>query len=418
VSASAALESLFATGALLLAGRGGFFFRFVIAGAAFVSVAALLRSVSPGARAWGQVVASLALLAVLTSPPIVLAMALYALLLFWLIEHAPLGRARAVVVVPVLALQVLLPILFPASAGKNREVVAFASNVTLLRAWGYAYDRLWRPLPERPGLRDFALFMFFFPAFPNGPLVSLEDFRRRCLPGYWGVERAAVDWGGLARVGVGLAAAAPALLLAPVLAADSYAAAAQGGPVRAWAQAAGAYLAVYLGFTAWTEAAIGLGRLSGVALPENFAAPHAAYGVADFWRRWNISLGHWLRVYVYLPLGGALPRRPSGVRSPEWRNTAAVFGVMAAYHVAGSVKLLGLGFFPPTAWLPWLLWAALNTVGVLATRGLTSPASPVRRAPVVLLTCAFSAVTVMTAFFPAGMSLAQLAAIYRRLLPV
>ena len=104
------------------------------------------------------------------------------------------------------------------------------------------------------------------------------------------------------------------------------------------------------------------------------------------------------------------------MRIPEWRNTTAVFAVMAAYHVAGSVKLLGLGFFPPRAWVPWMLWAAMNTVGVLATRHLGAPASRARGATVALLTSAFGAVTVMTAFFPSTMGLGELVAIYRRLL--
>lgn len=410
-------------GTLLLAGRASLFFRVVLASAVFAAAAVVLRGLPRRARAWGQVVASLALIGTLTTAPIAALMAAYAAVLFWLVERAPLGRVRGVVVTLFLALQAIAPIFWlPHLSGyvsRTREFVAFATNLTLLRSWAYAYDRLRRPDPEPPGLCDYALFTFFFPAFVNGPLVSLDEFRRRRLPAYWGDEPMrlrALDWRALLRLATALAAVAPALALAPLLEVGGYEAAARGGVSTAWGHALGIYLLIYFGFTAWTEAAIACARLSGVALPENFDVPHLACGVADFWRRWNITLGHWLRRYVYLPLGGAMPRRRSGARKPEWRNTAAVFGVMAAYHLLGSVKLLGLGFLPAHSYLPWVLWAVMNTVGVLATRGLRHPAGgPPGRALAVVLTLAFSTAGLMTAFLPAPMPLARLGDIYRRM---
>ena len=225
------------------------------------------------------------------------------------------------------------------------------------------------------------------------------------------------EWRGALRVGLGLAASAAAFYFVCIPGTAGYDVAAQGGTRAAWVQALRVYVCIYLGFTAWTEAAIGLARLSGVALPENFAAPHFSYGVADFWRRWNITLGHWLRDHVYLPLGGAYPRRGSGARRPEWMNTAAVFAVMAVYHVLGALKLLGFGYYPPRAWIPWTLWAGLNTVGVLATRRLERPARlTLGAAGVVGLTLAFACVGHLTAFFPPGLDLANLGALYRHLL--
>jgi hypothetical protein len=415
-------DRLLAVGTLLLAGRAGLFLRFVLAGAAFVLVAAGLRQIPPRARVWGQVAASLALIGWLGGWWTGAGMAASAVVLFWLVERAPLGRARGALVVIFLAAQAAAPVLWlpslPGYAGRVREFVAFATNLTVLRAWGYAWDRIRRPGPDPPSGRDYALFMFFFPAFVNGPLVSLDEFQRRRLPGHWdeAAGAATLDRGALVRIALGLGAAALVLPLSSVLSAAEYEAAARGGALTAWRHAIGVYLLVYLGFTAWTEAAIGLGRLAGVALPENFAAPHLSWGVADFWRRWNVTLGLWLRNYVYLPLGGARPRRGAGPRRPEWGNTAAVFAVMAAYHLLGGLKLLGTGL-PGAAYAPWLFWAAMNTAGVLATRRLGPPAGGVfRRTAVRALTLAFACVGLMTAFFPPGMPLARLAAIYQRLL--
>jgi D-alanyl-lipoteichoic acid acyltransferase DltB (MBOAT superfamily) len=412
------VDRLVATGALLMAGRAGLLLRYLLAGIAFVLVARLLRRLQPDARAWGQVAAGIVLLALLTTVPLAALLVLHAALLFWVVEHAPSG-VRAPAAVVVVALHAVLPLVvlpwLPGYAAKGRELIVFATNLALLRAWAYASDRLARPNDPSPSLRDYAHYMSFFPAFVNGPFLALDDFGRRRLAAYW--DDGAFDWIGVRRVLVGLVAVAGALALAPVLEPSAYEAAAHGGALRAWSHALGIYFAVYLGFTAWTEIEIGLARLAGIALPENFANPTLAYGPADFWRRWNITLGHWLRAYVYLPLGGAMPRRRTGARAPEWRNTAAVFAVMVAYHVLGGMKLLGATSLPALAYFPWLVWGAINTIGVLATRSLTRPSpNPLVRATVVALTVAFAAAGHMTAFFPPTLSLVDLLGIWRRLL--
>ena len=63
-------------------------------------------------------------------------------------------------------------------------------------------------------------------------------------------------------------------------------------------------LQIYGDFSGYTDIAIGLSRLMGIKLLENFNSPYKATSVADFWRRWHKSLGSWLRDYLYIPLGG------------------------------------------------------------------------------------------------------------------
>jgi hypothetical protein len=167
---------------------------------------------------------------------------------------------------------------------------------------------------------------------------------------------------------------------------------------------------VYLGFSAWSEAAIGCGRLAGVVLPENFDHAHRAYGIADFWRRWNIRLGWWMRTYVYLPLGGS--------RRQLARNTTAVFVATALYHHLGGLKLLGPApILWPSFYLGWLAWAALNTAGTLGTRRWAPPegALGARDVAIIAGSFLFSCVALQTAFLPAGLGWAALAAIFRAL---
>lgn len=61
---------------------------------------------------------------------------------------------------------------------------------------------------------------------------------------------------------------------------------------------------IYNDFSGYTDMAIGSAILIGVRLPNNFNKPYSAVSIVDFWRRWHITLSHWLRDYLYIPMGG------------------------------------------------------------------------------------------------------------------
>ncbi len=85
-------------------------------------------------------------------------------------------------------------------------------------------------------------------------------------------------------------------------------------------------LQIYFDFFGYSLIAIGLGRLFGIRLPDNFQQPYAARNPREFWRRWHISLSFWLRDYVYLPLGG---------NTRYVRNILIVFLACGIWHGAG-----------------------------------------------------------------------------------
>lgn len=72
----------------------------------------------------------------------------------------------------------------------------------------------------------------------------------------------------------------------------------------AWLGAFAYTFQIYFDFSAYSDMAIGLGRIFGFKFLENFNFPYIAKSVTDFWRRWHISLSTWFRDYVYIPLGG------------------------------------------------------------------------------------------------------------------
>ncbi len=74
--------------------------------------------------------------------------------------------------------------------------------------------------------------------------------------------------------------------------------------VRAWLALVGYALQIYFDFSGYSDMAIGLGRLFGIELPQNFNSPYKSVSPSDFWRRWHMTLSAWLRDYLYITLGG------------------------------------------------------------------------------------------------------------------
>lgn len=103
---------------------------------------------------------------------------------------------------------------------------------------------------------------------------------------------------------------------------------------------------IYCDFSGYSDIAIGCGKLFGINLMQNFNYPYFSRNVAEFWRRWHISLTRWFRDYVYIPLGGS--------RVCQWkvyRNTLIVFLISGFWHGANWTFIVwgaynALLFFP------------------------------------------------------------------------
>ena len=77
------------------------------------------------------------------------------------------------------------------------------------------------------------------------------------------------------------------------------------GLTAAWLAALGYSLQLYFDFSGYSDMAVGLALLLGFDFPQNFDSPFKALNIADFWRRWHMSLSGWIRDYLYIPLGGS-----------------------------------------------------------------------------------------------------------------
>ena len=109
----------------------------------------------------------------------------------------------------------------------------------------------------------------------------------------------------------------------------------------AWLSGALYSLQLYFDFSAYSDMAIGLGRVLGFTYKENFLYPYCSASPTDFWRRWHISLGSFFRDYVYIPLGGS--RKGKGRRM---LNLLIVWALTGLWHgAAWNFVLWGLYWF-------------------------------------------------------------------------
>ena len=97
--------------------------------------------------------------------------------------------------------------------------------------------------------------------------------------------------------------------------------------LSAWLAALAFTFQIYFDFSGYSDMAIGLGKMFGFDLPENFNYPYAARSASEFWRRWHMTLGNWFKEYLYFPLGGS---RCSKVKMV--RNLAIVWVLTGMWH--------------------------------------------------------------------------------------
>jgi alginate O-acetyltransferase complex protein AlgI len=217
----------------------------------------------------------------------------------------------------------------------------------------YTIDVYRRDIRADASLRDYALFVGFFPHLVAGPIV-----RASLLLPQFQTPRAAtsrqIGWG-LVLVILGLfgKTVLADAVFAPI-ADEVYADPSLYGAAAAWSAVFAFSGQIYFDFSAYSLCAIGLALCFGFEFPDNFRSPYAAVGMADFWRRWHISLSTWLRDYLYIPLGGN--------RFGERRTQINLWLTM----------LLG-GLWHGASWL-FVVWGALHGAYLAIGRRLGRPA--------------------------------------------
>ena len=177
---------------------------------------------------------------------------------------------------------------------------------------------------------NYGVFVTFFPQLIAGPIVHHKEM----MPQFANVKNKVINYKNIA---LGLFIFSIGLFKKVVIA-DSFAIWATNGfdkaeiltLFEAWATSLSYTFQLYFDFSGYTDMAIGTALLFNIRLPINFNSPYKATNIQDFWRRWHITLGRFLKDYIYIPLGG---NRKGNFRI--YNNLMTTFIIGGLWHGAG-----------------------------------------------------------------------------------
>lgn len=212
------------------------------------------------------------------------------------------------------------------------------------QALSYLWDVYNGKIAAESNFCDYALYLSFFPSIVSGPInkASLVLPQIKALRPYFDYGKAVeglklVLWGMFMKVVVADRVALYVDTVLPYY--ENY------SGLSCFVASLLYSVQIYADFAGYSLMAIGVGKLLGFELTENFRRPYFSYSVTDFWRRWHISLSTWLKDYIYIPLGGS---RCSKLRN-YW-NIIVTFLVSGIWHGANWTFIV------------WGLWHGLFQV--------------------------------------------------------
>jgi len=186
---------------------------------------------------------------------------------------------------------------------------------------------------EHKPLRNFfqyQLYILLFPKLIAGPIIRFSEIADQ-ITGRFSSFNLDMILSGISRFVIGLG---KKVLIANVLAKvadDAFASSVNSlSTYECWLGALAYTFQIYFDFSGYSDMAIGLGKLFGFRFPENFNNPYTSKSITEFWRRWHISLGNWMKNYLYFPLGG----NKVATKKRLYANLALVFVLSGFWHGA------------------------------------------------------------------------------------
>lgn len=258
-------------------------------------------------------------------------------------------------------------------------VIPLGISFYTFESMSYIIDVYRREVKPAKNILDYALFISFFPHLFAGPIIRAKKF----LPQAGTLTFIADEdfWSGINRFFVGcLKKVLVADPLGLIIVDHVFKYPNQYSQLELLITAYAYALQVYFDFSAYSDMALGLSKVFGFSLPENFNSPYAASSIKEYWRRWHISLSSWLKDYVYIPLGGS---RRGKFRhyfniiftmflGGIWHGQTLSFVLWGCFH--GVIVTLN-HFFDEKKWLPtlpkfagWLITFNLVVIGRIIYR--------------------------------------------------
>lgn len=239
-------------------------------------------------------------------------------------------------------------------------------------------------------LGEFAAYALFFPAIVSGPIDRVQHFESQLRGELHGAPRtvsaieAALrdDLAGLRRILTGCVKKFVLADSLAVFALNAQNASQTSSTGWMWLLLLAYTLRIYFDFAGYTDIAIGLARLVGINLPENFDRPYLKQNLTAFWNSWHITLSQWFRSYIFFPFTRTL--RTRGEWAPAWLTILAgqfvTMALIGLWHGISWNFFLwgawhGLGLFVQNRWSDWVKGqleldvAALPAAARLALQG-------------------------------------------------
>jgi alginate O-acetyltransferase complex protein AlgI len=175
-------------------------------------------------------------------------------------------------------------------------------------------------------LADLFGYALFLPCRVAGPIRRYPDFLAAVSAATFSTANV---YSGFLRILIGLT---KKLILADTLALTGMELGYVASPRHAWTIVLAYSVRIFLDFSAYSDVAIGLSRMLGIVVPENFSYPYFAPNIREFWRRWHITLSNWVRDYLFVPTGSALFR----TRLRQSPAIIAVISYLVTFFIVGA----------------------------------------------------------------------------------
>lgn len=218
------------------------------------------------------------------------------------------------------------------------------------QAVSYVIDVYRGDIPAEKSLVTLAAYITLFPQLIAGPIIRYSDVADDMKNRKINLKNAS---DGIRRFVFGLG---KKVLIANLLGTIcvTYRESTDISVLYAWIYAVSYTLQIYFDFSAYSDMAIGLGKIMGLNFMENFNYPYIAKSITEFWRRWHISLSTWFRDYVYIPLGGNRVKK-----SRHIFNIMVVWCLTGFWHGAGWTFIAWGLYFGILLLCEKLIWGKL-----------------------------------------------------------
>jgi len=245
----------------------------------------------------------------------------------------------------------LAPLLHVETVGWHQNIILpVGLSFFTFQVISYLVDVYRQEIEPSRSMREFCLYVAFFPQLVAGPIVRARDFLPQ-LQHHVGLNYEYMYLGAqifaLGFVQKIFFADRLSDFVDPVFASP-----ASFDAVSLWLALLAYSVQIFCDFSGYSHMAIGIALILGFRLPENFRMPYLSTSIAEFWRRWHISLSSWLRDYLYIPLGGSRCSLPK------------------VYMNLMITMLLG-GLWHGASW-NFVLWGGLHGVALAAHRAWRS----------------------------------------------